>query len=148
MKGKKEKKLPRRDKSGAKAFGAQIGRLFENLQKAGEEGLSFSGLQKKLKLSDGQLERLLETAARSGSVKKEDGRYYLARRRVPLGVTGRGKSLTGELVRLKPTFGFVRVEEKGENRDIFVPGSKLRGALPGDKVELTVRKEKVGAKRS
>ena len=144
MKGKKGKKLPRRDKSGAKAFGAQIGRLFENLQKAGEEGLSFSGLQKKLKLSDGQLERLLETAVRAGSVKKEDGRYYLARRRVPLGVTGRGKSLIGELVRLKPTFGFVRVEEKGENRDIFIPGSKLRGALPGDKVELTVRKEKDG----
>ena len=141
MKGKKGKKPPRRDRSGAKAFGAQIGLLFAQLQKAGEEGASFSGLQKKLKLSDGRMERLLETAVRTGSVRKEDGRYYLSRRKT---AEPEGKNLRGELVRLKPTFGFVRVEEAGETRDIFVPGSKLLGALPGDKVELRAVREKDG----
>ena len=144
MKGKK--KLPRRDKSGIKAFGAQIGRLYALLGKAGSEGASFSHLQKRLKMSDGGLERLLETAVRSGSVRKEDGRFYLARRKTE--GAGPAKALTGVLVRLKPTFGFVRVEEDGQERDIFVPGSKLRGALPGDKVELAAEKAPDGHEES
>ena len=146
MKGNRKGKPPRRDKTGGKAFGAQYGRFYEKLQKAGDEGVSFSGLQKVLKISDGALEKLIGIALRSGSVRKEEGRYYLVRK--PTLAQGPGKVLTGKLVRLKPTFGFVQVEEKGETRDIFVPGSKLKGALPGDTVQLSVIKEQNGHEES
>ena len=139
LKGKRKGRPPRR----GEGFGADIGRLYQLLQKAGEEGLSFTGLQRGLKISDGALERLTAAAVRSGAVKKEEGRYYLARQNRKA-----GKKLTGKLVRLKPTFGFVRVEEDGEERDVFVPGSKLRGALPGDKLEIIVYKEQGGHEES
>lgn len=42
------------------------------------------------------------------------------------------------IVRLKETFGFARLEEEG--RDVFIPGSRLMGAFPGDRVLVKVAK--------
>ena len=42
------------------------------------------------------------------------------------------------IVKVKNTFGFARVE--GAQRDIFVPGKQLKGALPGDRVMVRVTK--------
>ena len=44
----------------------------------------------------------------------------------------------GEIIKVSGTFGFARPQ--GWDRDVFVPGRFLQGAIPGDKVTLRVMK--------
>ncbi|MEG1849557.1 MAG: RNB domain-containing ribonuclease, partial [Oscillospiraceae bacterium] len=40
------------------------------------------------------------------------------------------------IVKVKPRFGFARIE--GEARDVFVPGRRLMGSMPGDRVMVRI----------
>ena len=46
------------------------------------------------------------------------------------------KTFQGEVIKVHEKFGFVKLNETEE--EIFVPGKFLKGAMPGDKVSLTV----------
>lgn len=48
------------------------------------------------------------------------------------------KSLQGTVLKIHDKFGFVKLEETGE--EIFVPGKYLMGAMPGDSVNIAVSK--------
>ncbi len=46
----------------------------------------------------------------------------------------RQPGVPAEIVKVSSTFGFARLLEDGDGRDLFVAGSKLMGAMPGDSV--------------
>ncbi|MEG2174567.1 MAG: VacB/RNase II family 3'-5' exoribonuclease [Oscillospiraceae bacterium] len=48
------------------------------------------------------------------------------------------KAQPATIVKVKPNFGFARPD--GAERDVFVPGSRLMGALPGDRVMVRISK--------
>ncbi|MBR6336921.1 MAG: ribonuclease R [Ruminococcus sp.] len=50
-----------------------------------------------------------------------------------------------KIVKLSKTFGFAREDEMGE--DIFIPGKRLMGAMPGDSVLVKISKHKSGESR-
>lgn len=53
--------------------------------------------------------------------------------------TPSGKGVrSAEVVKLQRTFGFVRLDDSGQ--DVFVPGRKLLGAMPGDSVLVKLTK--------
>lgn len=50
-----------------------------------------------------------------------------------------------KIVKISKTFGFARDDESGE--DIFIPGKRLLGAMPGDSVLVRISKHKSGESR-
>ncbi len=74
-------------------------------------------------LSDGQRVRLIRSSA--GAKKKKQK-----------------PAITGVVSRLAGTFGFVRLDNT--NEEVFIPGKYLKGAMPGDKVEVHVNKGEDG----
>ena len=50
-----------------------------------------------------------------------------------------------KIVRINKTFGFARIDENGE--DIFIPGKRLMGAMPGDSVLVKISKSRTGDSR-
>ncbi len=124
---------------------------------AGQEGITFSKLKKLLQIrSDQGLERLTERALREGTLVRKEGRFYRTEKR-PLreqkGLsagrrpTVRDESglLAAKIVRLKKTFAFAApVGAEPGTPDVFIPGSKLNGALPGDEVLLRLHRGEEG----
>ena len=97
------------------------------LSKAGRKGLTQRELAAALKMKkdEAALSAALKKALAEGSVIQKKGRYLLAESR----------DLHPALVLpLHRTYGFGRLEK--EDRDVFLPGSRLHGALPGDRVLL------------
>ncbi|MCF0178069.1 MAG: ribonuclease R, partial [Bacteroidales bacterium] len=84
--------------------------------------------------------------AKSSKKKKVIKTVKKERRRVAVRPeTKKGPELLGTLSMARDGFGFVTVAEYEE--DIFIPYSKMRGALNGDKVRIVVTKRKAASKR-
>ncbi len=97
------------------------------LAKAGKKGMSFEKLQKKCKAGKGDLKKFraaLSSLAAEGAVVEKDGRYLAVR---ALGMQ------PATVKRLHKTYGFA---ELPDGQEVFVLGSRLLGALPGDRVLL------------
>lgn len=65
---------------------------------------------------------------KSGMVQQKRDRYYK---------TGQGQTAEAVVVKVTEGFGFVHPDEAEE--DVFIPGRYLMGALPGDRVKISVR---------
>lgn len=78
-------------------------------------------------------ERMLEQLRKSGKVTSTDGRVAPARHTDAKRAT---------VVKAKRTFGFARLDD-GQT-EVFLPGKRMRGALPGDRVLLRVEKDGAG----
>lgn len=107
-------------------------RLALALEKAGRKGLTAREAAEKIKLKkeDGPVRALLAEAVKNGTAVEKKGRYFDART----------KGLRpAVIVRMLRTFAFARLD--GEDRDIFISGGNLNGALPGDEVLLKVTKD-------
>ena len=105
------------------------------LQKAGKKGLTARELAVKLKLKkeDVPISALLDAAKKSGAVTEKKGRFFDA---------GSKGLHTARVLRVHGTFAFARLEE--EERDVFIAGGSLKGALPGDLVQLKLSPGKTG----
>ncbi|MBR6789631.1 MAG: ribonuclease R [Oscillospiraceae bacterium] len=102
------------------------------LEKAGRKGLSPKEAAEKIKLrrEDGPVRALLEEGIRNGTIVEKKGRFFSAR----------AKGLRpAVMLRMHRTFAFARLSE--EDRDIFISGGNLNGALPGDEVMLRVTRD-------
>ena len=90
--------------------------------------------QIKLKRADyGAFENAVREMTAAGEVTLKRGRLLLAE-------TVNGKKAT--IVKVNSTFGFARLEETGV--DVFIPGRKMLGALPEDKVLIKTRRASDG----
>lgn len=104
-----------------------IKRILFSLEKAGKKGMSLNKLQKKCKVQKGDLKKFqaaLNRCMEDGSV-AESGDRYLAVRSLGL--------QPAVIERLHKTYGFAALPD---GQEVFVLGSRLKGALPGDKVLL------------
>lgn len=102
-------------------------RILAALEKAGKKGLSAEKLQKKSKAGKGDLKKFKAVLSRllaEGEVTEKDGRYLAVK---ALGLQ------PASIKRLHRTYGFA---ELPDGQEVFVLGSRLMGALPGDQVLL------------
>lgn len=98
----------------------------EQIARAGRKGLTSRELCDKLRVKRQQREAVLFAlykAVKSGSIKEKKGRYRAAKSE---------KLISARIVSVKEGFGFAGGEEL--ERDIFIPGRALKGAMPGDDV--------------
>lgn len=113
-------------------------KLLAEIERAGKHGASFSHLVKDLHIrSEKGLERMLDKAMRSGKILRKDGRFYRLPEKKPAGKGEKGLR-EAKILRLKKTFAFAQLTGAPDEPDIFIPGSKLHGALPGDQVLLQI----------
>lgn len=102
-------------------------RILLMLDKAGKKGLSLNKLQKKCKVEKTELKKFKAALARAlseGSVLEKNDRYLSA------GSLGLQPAV---IRRLHRTYGFA---ELADGQEVFVLGSRLLGALPGDRVMI------------
>lgn len=105
--------------------------ILRALQRAGSRGASARYLQEQAGVRRHQSEAFLLTLAdmvKKGEVQQKRDRYYKE---------SKAKTEEGTVVKITEGFGFVRPDEAQE--DVFIPGRYLMGALPGDRVKITVR---------
>lgn len=103
------------------------------LQKAGPKGMTARELAVRMKVRRFEREALLMellAMVKAGRLREEKGRYY-STQPAPQGVPA-------QVIKVTEKFGFVRPE--GETEDVFIPGRFLMGAMPGDRVEVSVRR--------
>ena len=101
------------------------------LERAGSRGASAKYLQEQSGIRRHQTEAFLLVLAgmvKSGMVQQKRDRYYK---------TGQGQTAEAVVVKVTEGFGFVHPDEAEE--DVFIPGRYLMGALPGDRVKISVR---------
>lgn len=92
-----------------------------------EKGLNFSELVKKLKVKHKDIKALREALKKlenEGSIAYKKHKYIFNQKRL----------ITAKIARLNKTFGFAYDEK--EDKEYFIPGKFLMGALPDDKVLL------------
>lgn len=107
------------------------------MRKGGSNGFSKGRLAKEMRLRPYQkqeFEKVLAAMVEQGEATLRSGRYVL--------LAGTAPRIKAEIVKITPTFGFAHVE--GAAEDIFIGGRNLLGALPGDVVLLTMRKDRSG----
>ncbi|MEG2204347.1 MAG: VacB/RNase II family 3'-5' exoribonuclease, partial [Oscillospiraceae bacterium] len=74
-----------------------------------------------------QYNKLLERMVREGElIRSEEG----------ISLPEKAAGRPAVIVKVKPRFGFARIE--GEARDVFVPGRRLMGSMPGDRVMVRI----------
>ena len=101
------------------------------LQRSGSRGASVKYLQEQAGVRRHQTENFLLTLAgmvKKGEIQQKRDRYYKE---------NKGRTEEGTVVKITEGFGFVRPDEA--QADVFIPGRYLMGALPGDRVKITVR---------
>ena len=107
--------------------------ILDKLSKSEGKGLSQKELMKAVRKKDfskSQFYAALDDLIISGRVTKERDKYKASQKALK----------TGEVVKLNRTFGFVRLDENGQ--DVFIPGRFLLGAMPGDIVEIKLKKSR------
>ncbi|MBQ7071032.1 MAG: RNB domain-containing ribonuclease, partial [Ruminococcus sp.] len=107
--------------------------ILDKLSKSEGKGLSQKELMKAVRkkdISKSQFYAALDDLIISGRVTKERDKYKASQKALK----------TGEVVKLNRTFGFVRLDENGQ--DVFIPGRFLLGAMPGDIVEIKLKKSR------
>ncbi len=90
--------------------------------------LSPKEILKKIGVKKGKREQFfqaLATLVEQNKILESGGRYILA------DTAGLAEA---EIVKVNATFGFARIT--GQDKDVFIPGRRLLGAMPGDKVLL------------
>ncbi len=87
-------------------------------------------LRVRVKADSKKIAKALKRLVKDGKVKEDRGLYFL-----PSQQKG---GIEGRLVKLGKTFGFVTPDDA--SGDIFVPGRSLKGAVPGDKVLVSLFK--------
>ena len=101
------------------------------LERAGSRGASAKYLQEQAGVRRHQTEAFLLALAgmvKNGTVQQKRDRYYQS---------DQGQTAEAVVIKVTEGFGFVRPDEAEE--DIFIPGRYFMGALPGDRVKITVR---------
>ena len=102
--------------------------ILDAVRKAGKRGLTAHELLQKLRIKRPRREefyRALGGAVKSGALREKKERFVLG---------AVEKLVTAKIVSVKGGFGFAQLAE-GE-KDLFIPGHALMGALPGDLVLL------------
>lgn len=96
------------------------------LKKAGKRPLEHNELKRRAgigKKDATEYRKTIERMTASGEIVEKNRRVMLSKS------VGAKPAI---IVKVKNTFGFARIE--GEQRDVFVPGSRLMGTFPGDRV--------------
>ena len=135
---KKNRKAASYPKRGAGAPAAKKSvRSFEKdilrtLERAGSRGVTVKYLQEMAGVRRHEqqafLLKLVEMVDK-GTVAQKRDRFF---------PVSRPNTAEGVVVKIAETFGFVHPDEAQE--DVFIPGRFLMGALPGDRVRITVKK--------
>lgn len=136
-----------RDDARIKNMLAHLGNEFQDI--------TFTRLKKAAGLQGAASRQLISRAIDRGFLKREDGRFTVthAGLRLLTGGADDKKRLSykksaalveAKILRLKATFAFARPTADGDTQDVFIPGSKLSGALPGDIVLLKIRNSSGG----
>lgn len=102
----------------------------ELLGKVGRKGLTARELCDKLRIKRQYREEFLLAlykAVKAGTVKEKKGRYRTGGK-----IEKQENLITAKIISIKEGFGFAGSDEL--ERDIFVPGRALMGAMPGDTV--------------
>lgn len=105
-------------------------RVRVQLRKSGKKPIAHKELRRRAgvgKKENDEYQKLIEQMHARGEIVGEN-------RRVVLSQNVGAKPAT--IVRVKSTFGFARPD--GAQRDVFVPGRQLMGAMPGDRVMLRI----------
>lgn len=103
-------------------------RIFSVLRDAGEKGMSSDEMKGALQIrrkQSGAFGSALYKLVAGGGLQKRGGRYFLKPPR---------KNTEATVIKVADRFGFVRPE--GAEKDVFVPGKYLMGAMPGDRVNI------------
>lgn len=111
-------------------------RVLGVLKKQKRTALSLRELCKRAGIRKNNREELLTVLKRlteTGKLVEENGKYLYTDN---LGL------VPGEIIKVNATFGFARPE--GSDRDAFIPGRMLMGAMPGDHVLLRIKKRGSG----
>lgn len=109
------------------------------------QNVTFTRLKKAAGLQGAAGRQLISRAVARGFLSRADGRFSVTpagRRLVQTDDRSVRKSaaplVEAKILRLKSTYAFARPSDDSR-QDIFIPGSKLGGALPGDTVQLSIR---------
>lgn len=81
-----------------------------------------------------EFDRVIGSMLEKGELRQKNGRLALAQKKQPLH--------KAEIVKVNPTFGFARIE--GAEEDVFIPGRRMQGAMPGDVVLISLHKDRSG----
>lgn len=115
-------------------------KIMSTLYLNGEKGISAKDITAALRLSKKDKKSLSSTLAElvdSGFLSKSQNKKYFLK--------NRNNFFIGEISGISSKFGFVK--PKNQDKDLFVPGHDLQGAIVGDKV-LGVLMEEKGENRS
>lgn len=102
--------------------------ILQAAKRAGKKGISYRELQIKSKLSAKEqpyFAGAVQELKKLGELSEKKGRLFPAKR---MGLH------TAVISRINKTFGFAR--QTDNDQEIFIPGKFLKGALPGDTVQL------------
>ena len=83
--------------------------------------------------NDKKVQRAVDELLKKGRICQKNGAYFPAWNKKSEG------AILCTLVKIGPNFGFAQPVEK-DSRDVFIPGRKLSGALPGDQVMVSLSK--------
>lgn len=117
------------------------------------QDITFTRLKKAAGLQGAAGRQLISQAIDRGFLKREDGRFSVTHAGLRLLTADedrqsqykKSKALVeAKILRLKTTYAFAKPTADGDQQDVFIPGSKLNGALPGDIVLLKVRNSSTG----
>ncbi|HWP50523.1 MAG TPA: ribonuclease R [Clostridia bacterium] len=107
-------------------------RVRVQLRKSGKKPIAHKELRRRAGVDNkdiGEYQKLIDRMQAQGEIVGEN-------RRVVLSQNVGAKPAT--IIKVKSTFGFARPD--GADRDVFVPGRQLMGAMPGDRVMLRINK--------
>lgn len=107
-------------------------RIRVQLRKSGKKPIAHKELRRRARVGNkdmGEYQKLIDRMQARGEIVGEN-------RRVVLSQNVGAKPAT--IIKVKGTFGFARPD--GADRDVFVPGHQLMGAMPGDRVMLKISK--------
>ncbi|MFV0497823.1 MAG: ribonuclease R [Candidatus Fimivivens sp.] len=107
-------------------------RIRVQLRKSGKKPIAHKELRRRARVGNkdiGEYQKLIDRMQAHGEIVGENRRVVLSRN---VGA----KPAT--IIKVKSTFGFARPD--GAQRDVFIPGRRLMGAMPGDRVMLKISK--------
>ena len=108
--------------------------IVSKLKRSGKKPVRYKELLRDCKRKHFDIDKFNDTVAamkRRGEITETKYGFSLGEKR---------KDRKCKVVRINRTFGFVRLDENGQ--DVFIPGRFLLGAMPGDIVEIKLKKSR------